>query len=362
MKSTISISIAALVIMTMVFTSAPVKADALIADHTAAANFENIPESYIDQIKSDCKIFYGRLSHGDQVTLGMGMLMDEDSTYSINNGAGTLDIETYDEGIYNHNTELWMGITRNRLNQPGCDINIVMWSWCTDVSISDSSDIAAYLANITQLETEYPNVHFVYMTGHVDGTGPSGNLNIRNNQIRDYVTANDKYLYDFADVESWDPDGVFYPDADEACTWCGYWCIDHPGECPTCDVCWHTDCFNCYLKGKAFWGFLALYLGWSPTQDIDDHSALPSENSISQNHPNPFNGSTIIQYSLNSDSDVNIEVFDLLGRKLETLVEDNENSGDHQVKWDASDYSTGIYFYRIETGNRSEIGKMILLK
>jgi hypothetical protein len=191
--------------------------------------------------------------------------MEEDSLYAFNNGPGTLDLELYDSAIYLHNTNNWMSATRNRLDQPGSDINIVMWSWCSDVSISDSADITAYLANITQLESEYPDVTFIYMTGHVDGTGPQGNLHIRNNQIRDYVIANDKVLYDFADVESWDPDGVYYPYADEACTWCAYWCIDHPLDCPPCDVCWHTVCFNCYLKGKAFWGLLAMLEGWDPS-------------------------------------------------------------------------------------------------
>ena len=53
------------------------------------------------------------------------------------------------------------------------------------------------------------------MTGHLDGTGPSGNLYARNDQIRDYCVANGKVLFDFADIESWDPGGVYYPDEDD---------------------------------------------------------------------------------------------------------------------------------------------------
>ena len=189
--------IAALALCSLLIWGISARGDALVADHLAAAFFENIPESYIDQIKTDCKIFYGRLSHGDQVPLGMGMIMEGDSLYSFNNGPGTLDLELYPSAIYLYNTENWMGTTRNRLNEPGCDINIVMWSWCSDVSIADSADIVAYVANITELENEYPEVTFIYMTGHVNGTGPEGNLNIRNNQIRDYVIANNKVLYDF---------------------------------------------------------------------------------------------------------------------------------------------------------------------
>ena len=64
------------------------------------------------------------------------------------------------------------------------------------------------------LENDYPNVRFVYMTGHLDGSGTSGNLNQRNEQIRNYCTTNGKTLYDFNDIESYDPDGNYYLDKD----------------------------------------------------------------------------------------------------------------------------------------------------
>ena len=54
---------------------------------------------------------------------------------------------------------------------------------------------------MNQLEIDYPNVKFVYMTGHLDGSGANGNLNLRNEQIRAYARANNKILYDFADIE-----------------------------------------------------------------------------------------------------------------------------------------------------------------
>jgi hypothetical protein len=353
----------AFMLLCLLFQGTMAKADAIIADHLASAAFDLIPEPYIQQVKSDYRIFYGRLSHGDQIPLGMEMILEEDSLYSFNNGAGTLHLELYASAIYLHNTDSWMAATRNRLNQPGNDINIVMWSWCSDVSIADSVDIANYLANFTQLENEYPDVTFIYMTGHVDGTGPSGNLYVRNNQIRDYVITNDKVLYDYADVESWDPDGVYYPYADESCTWCGYWCLDHPSSCPDCDLCWHTACLNCYLKGKAFWGMMAMIAGWDlPTQGTEENTALAKAIFISQNYPNPFNNSTILYYNLNMDSDVAIDVLDLLGRRVETLVDEEKQAGRYQIVWDASDFSSGVYFYRIKAGDFTKTRKMILMK
>ena len=62
------------------------------------------------------------------------------------------------------------------------------------------------------LEKDYPYVRFVYMTGHTNGTGLSGNLHLRNQQIRDYCNANKKILYDFEDIESYDPDGKYFGD------------------------------------------------------------------------------------------------------------------------------------------------------
>jgi len=108
------------------------------------------------------------------------------------------------------------------------------------------------------LENDFPGVLFIYMTGHLDGTGPSGNLYQRNNQIRAYCSANDKILFDFADIESYDPDGTYYPDEGDACSWCTDWCAEN--DCEDCGGCAHSHCFNCYQKGKAFWWMMAEYV------------------------------------------------------------------------------------------------------
>ena len=83
----------------------------------------------------------------------------------------------------------------------------MIWSWCGLVSSASEEDINTYLNLMSQLELDYPNVKFVYMTGHLDGSGEEGNLNIRNEQIRKYCIEKNKILYDFADIESYDPEG-----------------------------------------------------------------------------------------------------------------------------------------------------------
>ncbi len=115
---------------------------------------------------------------------------------------------------------------------------------------------------MNELEIDFPDVTFIYMTGHLDGTGPDGNLYIRNNQIRSYCTANNKILFDFADIESYDPDGTYYPDESDACIWCSDWCDTR--TCPDCISCAHSHCYNCYLKGKAWWWMMTKIQGWSP--------------------------------------------------------------------------------------------------
>jgi hypothetical protein len=95
---------------------------------------------------------------------------------------------------------------------------------------------------------------------------------------------------------------------------------------------------------------------------IGDQALAPKGYSLSQNYPNPFNAQTVIRYSLLGQSLVSIDVFDILGRKIETLDERMEPAGEHHLIWDASGQSSGIYFYRIKAGDKVETKKMILLK
>jgi hypothetical protein len=94
---------------------------------------------------------------------------------------------------------------------------------------------------------------------------------------------------------------------------------------------------------------------------------VPREFSLSQNHPNPFNPATSIQYSLPTRSHVVLEVYNLLGQKVTTLVDEVKEAGMHQVIWNGNDnqgntVTSGVYFYRIKADNFSEVKKMVLMK
>ncbi len=95
---------------------------------------------------------------------------------------------------------------------------------------------------------------------------------------------------------------------------------------------------------------------------IDDELHIPSSFILNQNYPNPFNASTTINYSLPKSGPVTIDIYDLLGRKFETLIQAEQPAGYHQVTWDATDASSGMYFYRIQAGDYVETRKMVLIK
>ena len=104
--------------------------------------------------------------------------------------------------------------------------------------------------------------------------------------------------------------------------------------------------------------------------EVNEELNLPNAFSISQNYPNPFNPSTKIKYSIPQQSSVTLKVFDVLGREVTTLVNKEQPQGNYEVEWNASEFSSGIYFYKINAGNLAkgavqvfvEIKKMLLIK
>jgi hypothetical protein len=83
---------------------------------------------------------------------------------------------------------------------------------------------------------------------------------------------------------------------------------------------------------------------------------------LEQNFPNPFNSTTIITYSLANTEHIVITIFDLLGRKVETLMNEEQNAGEYKVIWDAKNYASGIYFCQYQAGSILKSRKMLLLK
>ena len=95
---------------------------------------------------------------------------------------------------------------------------------------------------------------------------------------------------------------------------------------------------------------------------VIEKSFVPASFSLSQNYPNPFNPSTHVQYSISNLQFVKLKVFDVLGREVATLVNEQKGPGTYTVDWNASGFASGIYFYRLEAGTFVDVKKMLLLK
>jgi CubicO group peptidase (beta-lactamase class C family) len=89
---------------------------------------------------------------------------------------------------------------------------------------------------------------------------------------------------------------------------------------------------------------------------------IPNVFNLEQNYPNPFNPVTMINYQLPMTSDLELGIYNVLGQKVATLVNERQKAGYHQIEWDASGFASGIYYYRIEAGEFVDVKKMILLR
>ncbi|MBW7888529.1 MAG: T9SS type A sorting domain-containing protein [Bacteroidetes bacterium] len=98
------------------------------------------------------------------------------------------------------------------------------------------------------------------------------------------------------------------------------------------------------------------------TVERTNEKIIPSEFSLHQNFPNPFNPSTTITFALPQAEKVTVKVFDLLGKEVETLVHEHLEAGTYQRQWNPQNLSSGIYFCRFHAGNFTALRKMILLK
>ena len=83
---------------------------------------------------------------------------------------------------------------------------------------------------------------------------------------------------------------------------------------------------------------------------------------LSQNYPNPFNPETVISYQLAMNSKVQLVIYDVLGRQVKTLVNQTQNAGQYAVRFDGSDFNSGIYYYKLQAGDFQQVNKMLLIK
>jgi len=116
------------------------------------------------------------------------------------------------------------------------------------------------------------------------------------------------------------------------------------------------------LSASAFDNKIAWYENLLITGIVTNSNEIPSEFRLSQNYPNPFNPSTTIYYSIPELSFVTLRVYDVLGKEVATLINEEKPAGSYEVEFDANELTSGIYFYKIQAGSFVETKKMVLMK
>ena len=116
-----------------------------------------------------------------------------------------------------------------------------------------------------------------------------------------------------------------------------------------------TDFENVVDAAKTKWEIIR------GTLNVSENN-LPTKFSLKQNYPNPFNPNTKIKYEIAKSGFVSLKIYDVLGREIKTLVNENKNVGTYEIDFDANNLNSGIYFYKLTTNNFSEMKKMILVK
>jgi hypothetical protein len=241
-------------------------ASSKVTDHRRSSD-SGLSSSRVAKAKASLVVAYWHTSHGSQLVtgnVGMDAFYGGSGLYVIGGDSG---LRLHEEGtdLGNPGLSQFEASARAYL-AANPTTNVVMASWCGQVSGASESMISDYLDRMTRLETDFPKVVFVYMTGHSDGSGPTGNLRERNDQIRGYCTSNGKWLYDFNDIESYDPDGTYYGDksltdncdydsngdGEADANWATAWQKAHPGEWWDCDSA-HSQPLNANMKARAAW-------------------------------------------------------------------------------------------------------------
>ena len=125
----------------------------------------------------------------------------------------------------------------------------------------------------------------------------------------------------------------------------------------------YTGARGGYPAGDLNW-FPSRYATWlaDPAMGIAPAGGAPVVFALHQNYPNPFNPSTVLSFTLGKGALTSLTVYNVLGQKVATLFNGFAPAGTHEVTFDARALSSGVYFYRLESGNLASVKKMMLLK
>ena len=330
----------------------------VLIDHSSS-DLGVIPDNWIKKAQSDLHIVYHHTSHGSQLITGMNALkefpdypsmkydwkdnsigdslslsLDDISGNDLSRGDGDDD----DNGIANwaEDTAAFLESTANY------HVNVIMWSWCSIAG----HNIQRYLDSMEWLIDQYSEggsrprasahpVQFVFMTGHAEGDGENGaRSDAQNRLIRAHCAAHDRILFDFADLENYDPDNNYFldkyvtdalyydsnGDGNQDANWAEEYITRHDGSeldklttgdgvslYNGCAACAHSEGpnhlarLNCVLKGRAAWHLFARLAGWQGPGPVDTDPPVRSSGSPTGNLA-PGTTQVIISLTTNESS------------------------------------------------------------
>lgn len=326
----------------------------IVVDHTST-DLSAIPDEFIAKAKSELHIVYTHTSHGSQIISGMDGLAGypsfgskyswrndshgDDTSLSLKDRAfqgPEPDLSQGDNDADQDGIADWAEFTAEFLDQEeNRHVNVIMWSWCN----IGGHDIERYLRSMEWLISEFGEggsrtraaehpVQFVFMTGHANGDGENDSSDAQNRKIREHCQANNRILFDFADIENYDPDGNYFlnrrlddalyydrdGDGSRESNWASEYLERHDGEeldrlttgegvagYDGIASCAHSPeggetsdaRLNCVLKGRAAWHLFAVLAGWEAgengqedqtgtdgSEDSTDHSHAGSEHHL----------------------------------------------------------------------------------
>ncbi len=176
-------------------------------------------------------------------------------------------------------------------------------------------------------------------------------------KLKDVVVIDENTMYAFADGKYIAPEhGVILKTTDGALTW---EVIHRELRFYNCATYYNNHVWACGEKG-----FIINDTGNSflLTNINEEKQNVPSDFSLEQNYPNPFNPVTTIQYKIISTTKVVLKIYDVLGREVTTLMNEEKMPGNYEIKFNGSNLSSGVYFYRMQTNEFIETKKLVLLK
>jgi hypothetical protein len=353
----------------------------LIIDHLCT-DITSIPQEAIITAKDSLHIAYGHTSHGSQVIDGMNGLIDfannggrglasPTDIFAWNHGGvdGTLDLHDYamdgDVGYYPD----WYNNTVSYLeDEANSDVNVIMWSWCGQVGDKYSNGVLwdEFLGPMSALELAHPGVVFVYMTGHLN-YGNRANTNAANDSIRSFCRNHGKVLFDFADIESYGPDGTCYKDnGDDACDYynsdgdsIGNWAIEYQNS-HTEGVDWyncgaqHSESLNANLKAYASWYIFASLAGWNyvaPPVLVEANKTIKSLKA----YPNPASTEVNIEFDIQLSQVQRIDIYSASGKLIKQMENFSAVNEGSILSFSVANFSPGIYLLQsyTNTGRRN---------